>query len=204
MSAREPAAHSQHDTAAQDLLPRSLPGRAFDEILRWGRKGFARLAELAPTQLNLSWVTDTLAVGGAIRTRDIPRLRRLGIRAIADCREEAADDEAALARHGIAYLRIPTPDAHELAQPDLQTGVTWVAERLARGEKVYVHCKHGVGRAPLLASCFLVSQGATAEEALHLVKSRRWQASPNEEQVGALVTFAEDQRASGSQQPRGA
>lgn len=118
----------------------------------------------------------------------------MGIRAIADCREEAADDEEALARHGIVYLRIPTPDAHELAQPDLRTGVSWVTERLGRGDKVYIHCKHGVGRAPLLASCLFVSQGATAGEALHVVKSRRWQASPNEEQVEALVTFAANHR----------
>lgn len=203
MFARTSHPEGGDQTTAAELLPRSRPGRVVDEIFRFGRKGFARIAEFAPTRLNVSWVTDELAVGGAIHTRDIARLRRMGITAIADCREEAADDEVVLAKHGIAYLRIPTPDACELAQPDLRIGVVWVNERLAQGEKVYVHCKHGVGRAPLLASCLLVAQGASAEEALHRVKSHRWQASPNEEQVAALVTFATNHRASGPQEPRG-
>lgn len=172
------------------MLPRSGYGRLIEELLRFGRKGLARIAEFAPTRLNLSWITDEMAVGGAVRSRDVPRLRHLGIRAIADCREEATDDEAALARNGIAYLRLPTPDATALAQSDLRTGAAWIGARISQGEKVYIHCTHGVGRAPLLAACYLVSQGASAQEALHLVKMRRWQASPNEEQVNALMTYA--------------
>ncbi len=132
-----------------------------------------------------------MAVGGTFHTRDIPRLRRLGVRAVVDCREEAADDQAALARNNIAYLQLPTPDKHELSQKSLDQGVAWVREKLAGGGKVYIHCHHGVGRAPLLASCVLVADGLTAQSALHLVKSHRWQASPNAEQIEALVTFAE-------------
>jgi hypothetical protein len=167
----------------------------FEEVLRFVRKGFARFLEFSPTQLNFSWVTDDLAVGGAIHTRDIPRLRGMGIDAVVDCREEASDDEVALARNGIDFLRLPTPDAHTLTQSDLDRGVSWVKERMARGDKVYIHCSHGVGRGPLLASCFLVSEGYSAIDALHIVRTRRWQASPNEEQVEGLVTYAERRKA---------
>jgi protein-tyrosine phosphatase len=176
-------------------VPRSGVARAVEEVLRFLRKGFARFAELSPTQLNLSWVTDDLAVGGAVHTRHIPRLKAMGIQAVVDCREEATDDEVALARNGIDFLRLPTPDAHTLAQADLDRGVSWVKERLARGEKVYVHCSHGVGRGPLLAACFLVSEGYSPVNALQIVRTRRWQASPNEEQVDGLVTYAERRKA---------
>lgn len=174
-----------------DLWPRSPLARLIDVVLRFGRKGFARFIEFAPTRLNLSWVTDHLAVGGAFRTGDIPRLKRLGITGVVDCREEACDDEEALGKHGIALLRLPAPDTHELSQDMLDAGVLWVAERLGRGEKVYVHCLHGVGRGPLLGCCVLMESGHTAADALRLLKARRWQASPNQEQVEALLRYAE-------------
>ena len=182
--------------SARELLPRTRIERLAIDLFRFVRKGFARIAELAPTRLNISWIDENLAVGGAFHKSDIRRLRRLGIHAVADCREEAEDDVATLEQNGIAYLRLPTPDAHQLSQDDLLRGVAWVREQLASGGKVYMHCNHGVGRAPLLAACFLVAKGATAQEALRLVKAGRWQASPNEEQLEALVTFARHSTAS--------
>ena len=129
-------------------------------------------------------------MGGAFHLRDIARLRRIGISAVVDCREEAADDEEALRRCGIAYLRLPTPDARGLSQEALDLGVGWVLQRLHRGEKVLIHCGHGVGRGPLLACCVLVADGRSAEDALKLLKTRRWQASPNAEQLAALQEWA--------------
>ena len=173
-----------------DLLPASLAARLIDEPARFIRKGFARVAELLPSRLNLSWITDELAVGGAFSHHHIPRLRRIGVDAVIDCRDEASDDEHALKRQGIAFLRLPTPDAHQLEQGDLETGVAWALERFALGSTVYVHCTHGVGRAPLMGSCILVASGYSTSEAIGLVKTRRWQASPNEEQLEALLEFA--------------
>ncbi|MPZ14585.1 MAG: protein phosphatase [Chloroflexi bacterium] len=161
-----------------------------EELLRFVRKGFARVAELSPTRLNLSWITEQVAVGGAFHMSEIPRLEALGIRGVVDCRKEASDDAEALGRRGIAYLRLPTPDAHALTQAALDAGVQWVLDCIERGEKVYVHCGHGVGRAPLLGCSVLVAQGRSFSDALAEVKARRWQASPNEEQVGALREFA--------------
>jgi hypothetical protein len=179
-----------------ELLPGSRLGRIVEDVLRFGRKGFARVAEFTPTRLNLSWITDQLAVGGAYRTADIPRLRRLGITGVVDCREEACDDEVVLREHGIDFLRLPTPDVHKLSQDSLDTGVVWINERLDRGEKIYVHCLHGVGRGPLMGCCVLVSRGQGAVDALKTMKTRRWQASPNEEQISALIEYAERHRQS--------
>jgi len=173
------------------MRSRSFFQRAAEELLRVARKGFARIAELSPTRMNVSWITPSLAVGGAIHTRDIARLREIGITAVVDCREEASDDELAMARNGVEFLRLPTPDAHTLTQDSLDRGVAWVRERMVQGGRVYVHCSHGVGRAPELGACVLVADGFLPGRALELVRARRWQALPNEEQVLGLVSFAD-------------
>jgi protein-tyrosine phosphatase len=160
-------------------------------LARFVRKGFARVYEFFPSKLNFSWVTDQLAVGGAFRTSQIPRLKAMGVDAVIDCREEARDDAETLQRYGIDYLRLPTIDATALSQRSLDLGVEWARERLAQGDKIFVHCLHGVGRAPLMGSCILVDRGASPIDAMELIKSRRWQASPNEEQLDALIEYAE-------------
>src|SRR5215212_8942547 len=53
---------------ASRLLPHTLLQRLFIEGARWIRKGFARFYEFSPVHLNLSWVTDQLAVGGAYKS----------------------------------------------------------------------------------------------------------------------------------------
>jgi hypothetical protein len=182
--------------AAAVLLPHSALERLALGLARFVRKGFARVYEFLPSKINLSWVTDQLAVGGAYRSSQIPRLKAMGVDAVIDCREEAQDDAETLKRHGIDYLRLPTIDATALSQRSLDLGVEWARERLARGDKIYVHCLHGVGRAPLMGGCILVDRGASAVDAMELIKSRRWQASPNEEQLNALLEYAERHPAS--------
>jgi Dual specificity phosphatase, catalytic domain len=147
--------------------------------------------------MNLSWITPSLALGGAIHTGDIARLRQMGITAVVDCREEASDDELALARNGLEFLRLPTPDAHTLSQESLDRGVEWVRKQMVRGGRVYVHCSHGVGRAPELGACVLVAEGHMASEALAIVRTRRWQAYPNEEQVLGLLHYEKRHRGRG-------
>lgn len=190
----QPGAISSHTPTSSDRRTPHNSQSLIDELLRFVRKGFARIIEFTPTRINLSWITDNLAVGGAFHQPDIARLRRMGIRAIVDCREEAADDQEELRRCGIDYLRLPTPDAHGLSQEALDIGVGWVLEQLQRGEKVCIHCAHGVGRGPLLACCVLIAEGRSAEEALKFIKARRWQASPNAEQITALVEWSQRRR----------
>jgi hypothetical protein len=165
--------------------------RLIEESLRFGRKGFARIVELTPSRLNFSWITEQLAVGGVIPPRHYWRLRQRGIGAVVDCRAEDCDDEHALRSHGIELLHLPAPDTREIDQASIDRGVVWVAERIERNVSVYVHCLHGVGRGPLLGCCVLIAAGHTPSEALRRIKTGRWQASPNEEQLRAVWTWAE-------------
>jgi protein tyrosine phosphatase (PTP) superfamily phosphohydrolase (DUF442 family) len=177
-------------------------GVAADErgIVRWynllGKlwlRGIARILEystrLHRRSLNLSRISDQLIVGGGVPPWAYPRLKAMGVTAVIDLREEAKDDENALAKLGIELLYLPATDRFAASQDQLRQGAEWAMERIERGGQVYAHCKHGVGRGPLMGLAILVAQGETSSSALRLLRSKRWQAAPNDRQLAALLEF---------------
>jgi protein tyrosine phosphatase (PTP) superfamily phosphohydrolase (DUF442 family) len=142
-----------------------------------------------PDQLNMSWITDQLAVGGRIRPQDIPALARIGVNSVVDTRLEYCDDAEALGKEGIELLHVPAPDTRPLSIEQMLMGAKWVQERLDAGKRVVIHCEHGVGRSALLTCAVLVYGGMHAQAALNLVQQRRWQASPNHGQIVRLREF---------------
>ncbi len=130
------------DDAEADVLVRGHTSRLDVAVLgvrQFLVKTLARIRDVRPQKLNLTWITDSLAVGGAFRARDVRQLQAQGVTAILDLRDEASDDPELLARHGIEFLRLPTPDAHPPSQEHFDQGVEWVLERQAAGHKVFVH-----------------------------------------------------------------
>jgi hypothetical protein len=157
------------------------------------------LTDLQPKQLNYSEVTPQLAVGGAFRKRQIKHLKLRGVTAVVDCRLEASDDVHALAEADIDFLHLPTLDRHGFTYEQMERGVEWVIDHLAKRGRAFLHCEHGVGRGPLMTCAVLVAQGYTAPDALRMVRAARWQALPNDRQLAALVAFEQawrDQRSS--------
>lgn len=142
-----------------------------------------------PDQLNMSWVTDQLAVGGRVRPQDIKALARVGITDVVDTRAEYRDDAEALAKEHIDMLYLPAPDTYPLTVEELMKGSEWASERIDRGGRVLIHCEHGVGRSVLLTAAVLVFRGMHAQDALQLVMQKRWQAAPNHRQVARLREF---------------
>jgi len=149
----------------------------------------SRIGIPLPDQLNMSWITPHLAVGGRILPADIPRLARTGITRVVDTRSEHKDDDDALAREGIKLLYLPTPDTTPLTIAQLQEGSRWINQQIAAGERVLVHCEHGVGRSVLLTAAALVAGGMSAHNAIDLVQHKRWQAAPNHRQMRRLQEF---------------
>jgi protein tyrosine phosphatase (PTP) superfamily phosphohydrolase (DUF442 family) len=156
-------------------------------------RGIARILEystrLHRRSLNLSRISDQLIVGGGVPPWAYPRLKAMGVTAVIDLREEAKDDENALAKLGIELLYLPATDRFAASQDQLRQGAEWAMERIERGGQVYAHCKHGVGRGPLMGLAILVAQGETSSSALRLLRSKRWQAAPNDRQLAALLEF---------------
>jgi protein-tyrosine phosphatase len=140
--------------------------------------------------LNLSWITPLLAVGGRVHEEQLaPLARVLGIRRVVDVRIECCDDAERLREHGIELLHLPTHDHHAIAGGMLERGVRWVLEQLRREQPVLIHCEHGIGRSVLLTWCALIALGQEPRSALLLIKRARARASPSPVQIEALRAF---------------
>jgi len=144
---------------------------------------------------DFDWITDHLAVGGSFDAEQTESLTRdHGIRAVVDLRNEDVDDEALLRRHGIVLLHLPTEDVCGVDQADLDQGVGFVSAHLDRGDRVLIHCRHGIGRSAVLALCVLVRRGVAPLDALALVKDRRERVSPSPAQFACWSQWLERHR----------
>lgn len=142
-----------------------------------------------PDKLNMSWVTPNLAVGGRIRPEDIPALARAGITHVIDTRAEHQDDQQALAREHIQFYSLPVRDTYPLTVEQMMEGSEWANKAMQEGGRVLIHCEHGVGRSVQLTCAVLIYQGMHAQDAVHQVQEKRWQASPNHRQIVYLRAF---------------
>jgi len=146
-------------------------------------------------RIDLSWITDTFAIGGSFapnQTEALARDHRLA--AVIDVRGEACDDETLLARYGIELLHLPTIDFEPISPRMLQRGVAFASAHLQAGRRVLVHCAHGIGRSALLGLCVLVECGHAPLDALSLAKSRRRRVSPSPAQYDAWAAWLADRR----------
>jgi len=155
----------------------------------------ARIGVPLPDQLNMSWITPQLAVGGRILPEDLHRLASAGVTRVVDTRSEHQDDADRLAEEGIALLYLPTPDTFALTVDQLREGADWINRQISQGQRVLVHCEHGVGRSVLLTAAALVAGGMSAHQALELIQLKRWQAAPNHRQLRRLQEFERSVRA---------
>ncbi|MGQ9666767.1 MAG: protein-tyrosine phosphatase family protein [Anaerolineae bacterium] len=141
----------------------------------------------------LSQTTPALFVGGQYRRWGWPVMTGWGITAVVNMRAEF-DDQAI----GIApprYLHLPVEDDAAPTIEQLLAGVRFIADEIARGGKVYVHCGAGVGRAATMAAAYLVSTGLTPTEAWRRLQAVRPFIKPTAVQLAQLEQFAEQWKA---------
>lgn len=140
---------------------------------------------------DFDWVSEGIAVGARFEPDAVPLLVEAGVNGVVDLREEDQDDRHLLARHGIDFLHLPTPDAQPATREMLRRGVAFVKGHVSAGRKVLVHCHHGIGRSALLAGCVLVSEGVDPASALQRLRLRRPRVTLSESQCRALLDWAD-------------
>jgi len=136
--------------------------------------------------LELSWITDAIAIGGAFpdeRAADLYHRHR--VEAVVDLRDGGGHDPDALTRHGIELLHLPTSENAAIGEVDLASGLAFVARHLGDYRRVLLHCTHGTAQSVQLALCVLVEHRHTPLDALALVKRRRVRAAPSPVQLEA-------------------
>jgi len=100
------------------------------------------------------------------------------------------EDDRVDAPQGVDYfLWLPTKD-HEAPTPDKLTLGVYALEFFAsRGVKVYIHCKHGHGRAPVLFLAYLTKRGMSLDDAMLYLKTRRPGVNLSTAQLEALKAY---------------
>jgi protein-tyrosine phosphatase len=133
-------------------------------------------------QMDISWLTDRVAVGGGIWSADnMAEVARAGITHVIDMQIEF-DDTPLAEPFGIEVLWNATDDDFEPKPIELfQRGVEFGLKALDEAQtKLYIHCAAGVHRAPMMALALLGAMGWDADDAMEMMQQRR-----------AVVDFAE-------------
>jgi protein-tyrosine phosphatase len=125
--------------------------------------------------MDMTWVTDRIAVGGGIWIDDkMIEVVRAGITHIIDMQLEF-DDTRLAEPYGVQVLWNPTDDDFQPKPPELfQRGVDFALAALDDPEaRLFIHCAAGVHRAPMMALAVLRALGFDLEDAMRLIESRR-------------------------------
>ena len=142
-----------------------------------------RLIMGIPT-LKRSQITANLFLGGQYNLRGLRVLRKLGITSIINMR--VASIYRQVHYNGFNYLHLPTPDNTAPKLDDLVKGAEFASNEIAKGGKVYIHCRQGLGRGPSMAMAYLLKKGATYNDALATIKRVRTFINPTKVQVMRL------------------
>jgi protein-tyrosine phosphatase len=139
---------------------------------------------------DVNWVLPQLAISGRIAGPIADLRSRHGISRVVDLRAECSDDAELLRSSGIELLCLPTIDHTVIAREMIDRGVAWVNEAIDRGDRVLVHCEHGIGRSALLTLCILVSRAGDPVTAIIRLKRARPCIAPNPEQLEAFLSWS--------------
>ena len=149
----------------------SLFHRAFDQLYPLIRFYYEKVMG----HVWFSQITPQLWLGGAPSyRRDYEYLMQEDITAVVNVRAEREDETAFYDSHNITHVQFKVPDV-TVPQGDVLTeSVDWMADQVADGRVVLVHCAKGRGRsATVLAAYLMREEGMTVDEANALMKSHR-------------------------------
>lgn len=126
-----------------------------------------------------------LHMGAAPGTRAARMLARTGITHAIDLRADAAGGMSSWPV-GVKLLHCPFSEYEAPTLGQLQAVSGQAARLIEQGDTVYVHCRAGVQRAPMVACAVLLEMGWTLAQAYALVSSRRSVASLSDGQIAVL------------------
>jgi atypical dual specificity phosphatase len=125
--------------------------------------------------MDITWVTDRLAVGGGIWTDDkMIDVVKAGITHIVDMQIEW-DDTKLAEPYGVKVLWNPTDDDFRPKPAALlQRGVDFTLQALEDPKaKVFIHCAAGVHRAPMMTLAVLRAMGWPLQDAIDIIETQR-------------------------------
>lgn len=109
--------------------------------------------------------------------------------------DEAADlglvgEAAACSGHGIDFAQFSIPDRGVPELGAFRSLVEKLIHDLNAGTNIAIHCRAGIGRTGILASCILIRSGVEAEQAIRQISMARGVNIPDtEKQMEYILTF---------------
>ncbi len=119
-------------------------------------------------------IDEYVVLGALPSPSDIPELKDMGIRAVLNLCDEYTGPREAYRKAGLVQLRLPTIDYTSPSLETVQRGVRFIDTNVARGNRVYVHCKAGRGRSATIVLCWLMkSKELSAPSAMEYLLNKR-------------------------------
>ena len=124
--------------------------------------------------MDLTWVTDRIAVGGGIWTESkMHDIVRSGVTHIINMQIEF-DDRPIAEPYDVKVLWNPVDDDFQPKSASvLQRGVDFALKALEEQGRVFIHCAAGVHRAPMMTLAILRTMGWGLDEAMDMIQKRR-------------------------------
>lgn len=151
--------------------------------------------------MDMTWVTDRIAVGGGIwNDENMAELVKRGVTHIIDMQIEF-DDRPLAEPYPVQVLFNPTDDDFMPKPPELfQAGVDFALDALDEPtNKVYIHCAAGVHRAPMMTLAILRVLGWELQKAKDLILERRYVVDWTDCYVESVEKFVKLYEAANSQ-----
>jgi protein-tyrosine phosphatase len=135
---------------------------------------------------------------------DVAQWRTSGVDLVVSLLEREEVSELGLQREsefcratGIEFVSFPIPD-RDVPDVRLTLGVARsIADGIAGGRSIAVHCRAGIGRSSVIAACAMICSGIEANEALALIRAARGVIVPDtEEQRDWIIAFGRVSQAS--------
>lgn len=155
--------------------------------------------------MDLTWITDRIALGGGIWIESNMReVARLGITHIIDMQIEFDDSPLGEAQ-GIQVLWNPVDDDFQMKPAKIfSRGVEFAEAALADGtSKLYIHCAAGVHRAPMMVLAVLCAMGWELEKAMEFIQAKRPVVDFADVYVRSVKNFVAELEAERGMQERG-
>ena len=145
-------------------------------------------------RLPLVWVTDNVALSRAPRDDEWTDSPKPAYTSWSIFVPRAMTLRRLLPPAGLEYRRVPIEDFAPLPVQELAQVAEWIAEQIAAGRNVLVHCREGRGRSPMVACATLVKLGHPLPQAFEIVRRAQPAIALTDSQIESLETLASNLR----------
>jgi protein-tyrosine phosphatase len=125
-----------------------------------------------------------LQIGAEVGRRASRKLAKAGVTRVVDLRSNSAGGSVWPA--SVTTIRFPLTEYEAPGLESLDRLSKEVVRLIQQGEVVYLHCREGVQRAPMVACAVLVQMGWSLTDAFQLVRRRRTITALNDPQIAVL------------------